>query len=64
MSDWVFYPGLEREIVVWNPYTGKPVISLEGHQAGIMRLEVNADFEQASSSAMRAHVAHELTMCM
>ncbi len=38
--------GLEREIVVWNPYTGKPVISLEGHQTGIVKLQVNSEFEQ------------------
>jgi hypothetical protein len=36
---------------VWNPYTGKPVINLEGHQAGIMRLQVNAEFEQARAVA-------------
>lgn len=41
--------GLEREVVVWNPYTCKPVISLEGHQAGITQLEVNAEFEQVIS---------------
>lgn len=41
--------GLEREVVVWNPYTCKPVVSLEGHQAGIARVEVNSEFEQIIS---------------
>lgn len=26
--------GLERELIIWNPYTCKPVQTLEGHQAG------------------------------
>ena len=39
--------GLERAIVVWNPYTGKPIGSLTGHQLGIERLEVIDDFDKA-----------------
>jgi WD40 repeat protein len=44
--------GLEREVIVWNPYTCKPVVNLEGHQAGISRIVVNAEFEQFITLSM------------
>jgi WD40 repeat protein len=41
--------GLEHAIVVWNPYTGKPISSLSGHQLGIERLDLVPDFDKLVS---------------
>ena len=41
--------GLERELIVWNPYTGKPVLTLSGHTAGIEMLQLHEEHEQLIS---------------
>eukprot|EP00698_Gefionella_okellyi_P023237 TRINITY_DN7870_c0_g1_i1.p1 TRINITY_DN7870_c0_g1~~TRINITY_DN7870_c0_g1_i1.p1 ORF type:complete len:1084 (+),score=205.12 TRINITY_DN7870_c0_g1_i1:81-3332(+) len=33
--------GFDRDVIVWNPYTQKPIWNLEGHKDSIVGIEVN-----------------------
>ena len=44
--------GLERELIVWNPYTCKPVLTLNGHTSGIQMMQLNAEYEQLISLSL------------
>mmetsp|Transcript_13521 Transcript_13521/g.31113 ORF Transcript_13521/g.31113 Transcript_13521/m.31113 type:complete len:970 (+) Transcript_13521:62-2971(+) len=41
--------GGDRHIIFWNPYTGKPVVTLSGHSAAVKTLQVNSMFNQLMS---------------
>ena len=40
--------GLERIIIIWNPYTGNQIAQLVGHQIGIEKLLYNAEYDQVN----------------
>ncbi len=38
--------GLERMIIIWNPYTGNQIAQLVGHQEGIEKIIYSAEYDQ------------------
>mmetsp|Transcript_37768 Transcript_37768/g.61203 ORF Transcript_37768/g.61203 Transcript_37768/m.61203 type:complete len:933 (-) Transcript_37768:1406-4204(-) len=41
--------GLERHIILWNPYTSKPMATLPGHNASVREVIINDRFNQLIS---------------
>ncbi len=42
--------GLERMIIIWNPYTGNQIAQLVGHHEGIEKIFYSAEYDQVDTS--------------
>ena len=52
--------GLERSIIIWNPYTGNQIAQLVGHQIGIEKLLYSTEYDQVIASTFKATNSLEL----